>query len=275
MMERSEFWSLSVSNWVYGFSRQVARLGWRSARVFHAGAAALVGLGVMVVLLGVDQVSWNTAIAGGVLAMLPAAMAGVIALKLSHALARTTRLDDPLGEEDEEIEGIWSQRSFLRQVEREWSRCRRYGDRGALLLIDVDHLDQMSASLGHRHCEVLLRAMAHSVQATLRQSDILGRFSGVELAVFLPHTDPLGALDAAERIRHKIASTPFTCHDAEAFITISLGVSHAHLAQETVNALLTEAETALRLAQDAGHNCVRSAPLQPRHDDAAPSPVPH
>lgn len=275
MMERSEFWSLSVSNWVYGFSRQVARFGWRSAWLFHAGAAALVGLGVMVVLLGVDQVSWGAAVAGGVLAMVPAAVAGGVALKLSHALARTTRLDDPLGEEDEEIEGIWSQRSFARQAEREWSRCRRYGDQGALLLIDVDHLDQMRATLGHRHCEVLLRAMAHSVQATLRQSDILGRFNGAELAVFLPHTDPLGALDAAERIRHKIASTPFSCQDAEAFITISLGVSHVHLAQDTADALLTEAETALHLAQEAGRNCVRATPLQPRHDDAAPSPIPH
>lgn len=275
MMERSEFWSLSVSNWVYGFSRQVARFGWRSAWIFHAGAAVLVGLGVTVVLLGVDRVSWGSAITGGLLAMLPAAVAGGVALKLSHALARTTRLDDPFGEDDDEIEGIWSHRSFLKQVEREWSRCRRYGDQGALLLLNVDHLNQMAETLGQRHCESLLRAMARCVQATLRQSDILGRFNGAELAVFLPHTDPLGALDAAERIRHKIASTPFACHDAEAFITVSLGVSHVHSAQATAADLLKEAHTALNQAQDDGHNCVRAAPQQPRHDDAAPSPIPH
>jgi len=275
MMGRSEFGSLSVSNWVYGFSRQVARFGWRSAWLFHAGAAALVGLGVTVVLLGVDRVSWGAAITGGLLAMLPAAAAGGVALKLSHALARTTRLDDPFGEDDDEVEGIWSHRSFLKQAEREWSRCRRYGDQGALLLLNVDHLHQMAETLGHRHCESLLRAMARCVQATLRQSDILGRFNGAELAVFLPHTDPLGALDAAERIRHKIASTPFACHDAEAFITVSLGVSHVHSAQATAADLLKEAQTALHQAQNDGHNCVRAAPLQPRHDDAAPSPIPH
>jgi diguanylate cyclase (GGDEF)-like protein len=262
-----------VANWVYGFSRVVERLGWRSAWFFHAGAASLVGLGVALVLVLWDGTSWPTALLAGLVVMVPAAGAGAVALALAHALARTTSLEDPLGDDDDELEGVNTRRQFLRQADREWSRCRRYSDDGALLLIDTDHLRRINQTLGQRNGDALLLEMTRCVHATLRQSDLLGRFGGAELAVFLPHTDPLGAVDAAERIRQKIASTPFMCGSAQVMLTVSVGVGHVHAAQSALDGLIHDAEVALNMAKEAGRNCVRAAPILPRQDDSAPSAV--
>ena len=99
--------------------------------------------------------------------------------------------------------------------------------------------------------------------ATLRQSDSLARFGGAELAVYLSHTDPLGALDVAERIRQQVASTPFRWEQAHLVVTVSVGVASVHGAQVTLDNLIHETERGLQLAKEAGRNCVRAAPVQP------------
>ena len=52
-----------------------------------------------------------------------------------------------------------------------------------------------------------MRIVTGTTAGSLRQPDVLARFGGEELIVFLPHTDLLGAVDVAERIRN-IGQTP-------------------------------------------------------------------
>src|SRR5574343_142025 len=144
----------------------------------------------------------------------------------------------------------------------------------ALLLIDTDHLKRINDSLGLRCGDAILLEVTRRVGATLRQSDVLARFGGAELAVFLPHTDPLGALDAAERIRQQVASAPMRWEDTHLVVTVSVGVAHVHTGQPSLDALVHESENALQMAKDAGRNCVRAAPLLPRSNSgetAAPA----
>jgi diguanylate cyclase (GGDEF)-like protein len=112
------------------------------------------------------------------------------------------------------------------------------------------------------------------VGSTLRQSDVLARFDGAQLAVFLPHTDPLGALDAAERIRLQVASAPFRWEKAVVVATVSVGVAHVHSGQMALDGLIQECEAALAAAKEAGRNCVRAAPILPRQSDPSRSITP-
>lgn len=253
-------------DWLTGFSRFVGRIGLGSAWLFQVGVALLVGLCVATVLVLLDGAAWSAALAAGGLAMLPALLAGGVALHLAKALAQSSNQREMLSLEDE-LTGVSNRRQFLRVAEREWSRCRRYGDNGALLLIDADHLRRINDHLGQRCGDAILLETTRRVSATLRQSDVLARFGGAELAVFLPHTDPLGALDAAERIRQQVASAPFLWEQAHVVATVSVGVSHVHGGQMSLDGLIQEAETALTAAKDAGRNCVRAAPIQPRRND--------
>lgn len=241
----------------------VSHVGLRSAWVFQAVVALLVAVGVAALLVLLDGAAWGTALLAGMLALLPALVVGGLALYLARALAESTRQKQALMMDDE-LSGVSNRRQFLRVAEREWSRCRRYGDDGALLLIDIDHLRRINDNLGIRCGDAILLEVTRRIAATLRQSDVLGRFGGAELAVLLSHTDPLGALDAAERIRQQVAASPFRWEQAHVVVTVSVGVAQVHSGQSAMESLVQEGEAALKLAKEAGRNCVRAAGSLPR-----------
>ncbi|MCD2344744.1 GGDEF domain-containing protein [Ideonella azotifigens] len=260
-------------DWAHRLSRAVTRMGLRSAWLFQLGVALCVGAFVAAVLMWMDHASWPAALAGAAIALVPALLTGGVALNLASALAQSTQQRQMLCVDDE-LTGVSNRRQFLRLADREWARCRRYGDDGALLLIDTDHLRRINDNLGQRCGDAILLEVTRRVSATLRQSDVLARFGGAELAVFLPHTDPLGALDAAERIRQQVAATPFRWDKAHVVATVSVGVAHVHAGQLALDGLIQEAEAALRTAKDAGRNCVRAAPILPRQSDPSRSVTP-
>lgn len=249
--------------WLHALTRLAGRASLGSALAFQAGVAVVVAVVVATLLVWLDGTSWPVALGAGVLALVPAVAAGYAALHLARALAQSSVQREMLMVDDE-LTGVSNRRQFLRLAEREWSRCRRYGDDGALLLIDADHLRRINDSMGQRCGDAILMEVTRRVNATLRQSDLLARFGGAELAVFLPHTDPLGALDAAERIRQQVASAPFRWENAHVVATVSVGVAHVHMGQAALDGLIQDAEAALEAAKEAGRNCVRATPIQPR-----------
>lgn len=258
------------SDWARALSRTLGQWGWRSASMFQLAVALAVGVVVAAVLSLLDQVSVLGAVLGGLIAVVPALLTGVVALKLARALAQSSEQRELLSLDDE-LTGVSNRRQFLRLAEREWARCRRYGDDGAMLLIDTDHLRRINDNMGQRCGDAILLEVTRRVSATLRQSDVLARFGGAELVVFLPHTDPLGALDAAERIRQQVASAPFTWEKAHVVVTVSVGVAHVHAGQMALDGLIHESEAALQSAKEAGRNCVRAAPIVPRQSDPSRS----
>ena len=254
------------------FAMLVSRVGLGSAGMFQAAVALTVAEGVAALLVLLDGASWGTALLAGVLALLPALVVGVLALHLAKALAESTRQKQSLMMDDE-LTGVNNRRQFLRVADREWSRCRRYGDDGAMLLIDIDHLRRINDNLGIRCGDAILLEVTRRVSATLRQSDVLGRFGGAELAVFLSHTDPLGALDAAERIRQQVAASPFRWEQAHVVVTVSVGVAQVHMGQTAMDSLIQESEAALKIAKEAGRNCVRTSSIVPRNSNGENAPV--
>jgi len=156
------------------------------------------------------------------------------------------------------LTGTYNRRHFLELVEREWSRAQRYEMSCALLLMDVDHFKQVNDRHGHLCGDQLLRRIAEVAGETLRQADVLARFGGEEFIVFLPHTDPLGALDVAERIRERVAALGFSWQGQSVPISASLGVAALHQEHVTLDQLISDADEALYVAKSAGRNCVRA-----------------
>lgn len=171
----------------------------------------------------------------------------------------------------DELTGAYNRRHFLHLIEREWARCRRYAEDGALLLIDADQFKALRASQGNACCDTLLRDMTRLVTQTLRQPDLLARYGVETLIVYLPNTDPMGALDVAERTRERLAAHSLHWRHKTVSSTVSIGVASVGDTHLTLEALLHDALVALQTARDAGRNCVRAAPIPPR---AAPTRPP-
>ena len=188
-------------------------------------------------------------------------------LRLVCELEATRARLDVLATRDE-LTGVHNRRQFLVLADREWSRCRRYDMSAALLMVDVDHFKAVNDTHGHLAGDLMLREIARAAGDTLRQPDLLGRFGGEEFVIFLPHADPLGALDAAERIRERVAQLSLEWKGRVVRTTVSVGVATLDVAHDSLANLIHDADQALYAAKDAGRNCVRSGPSPARTRDA-------
>jgi diguanylate cyclase len=170
----------------------------------------------------------------------------------------------------DDLTGAHNRRHFMQVAEREWARCRRYAEDGAMLLIDADQFKALKGSHGAACCDTLLRDLTRLVSQSLRQPDLLARFGPESLIGYLPNTDPMGALDVAERVRERVAGHTLRWHNGGVSSTVSIGVASAGATHVTLDALVQDALAALQAAKDAGRNCVRAAPIPPRAAPAKP-----
>jgi diguanylate cyclase len=239
--------------------RQVLRQGSLRVTVGSAAAAgvlAALGSQVALALAGAPpNAPFALAMALGAAVLVGAAVWPLMRM-LGDLEAARVQLD-VLATRDE-LTGTFNRRQFLVLADREWARCRRYDMGAAMVMLDVDHFKRVNDLNGHLAGDLMLREIARAAGETLRHADILGRFGGEEFIVFLPHTDTLGALDVAERIRERVAGIKLEWRGQQIATTVSLGVATLGISHDTVGALIADADRALYTAKDAGRNCVRT-----------------
>jgi diguanylate cyclase len=171
------------------------------------------------------------------------------------------------------LTGAFTQRHFVAATDREWARIRRHGEDAALLMVAVDHFRAVNDRHGPACGDAALVEITRIASATLRQYDLLARFGGGVLVVYLPHTDPIGAIDVAERIRERVAGYRLTWEGHSVGMTVSIGVAAVGADHQALDGVIADAGTALREAKAAGRNCVRAAPVQPRRAEPAGRPA--
>ena len=218
-----------------------AGLAWALGRLLGGGAAAAAGAAGVAAALVATPLVW---------------FALHVVRELDRSRQQLARLDTL-----DALTGVANRGHFLALAEREWARARRYGSGAALLLVDVDRFHRIHETLGVPAGDLVLKALAQRIEPTLRGADALARFGGAQMAVWLAHADPLGALDVAERIRERIESLPVPQTAGDLHVTVSVGVAALRPAHQSLNALVDDAESALLAARGAGGNCVRAAPI--------------
>jgi len=251
--------------WMRWLSRKVLETGFgRSLAAMGALLLAAEGtLAWLAFLRGQQGVGNWALVAGASMALVALPLLGAIVLRMVFVVEHARRRLAVTATQDD-LTGAYNRRHFLDVAEREWARSRRYDDDVALLLIDIDHLKSINDAHGRPAGDAALVEIAHAAAQTLRQVDLLARFGGEELVVLLPRTDPLGALDVAERIRERVAAKRVPWQDVDLSSTVSIGVASIGPDHSSLELVLRDADEALFAAKQAGRNCVRAAPIQPR-----------
>jgi diguanylate cyclase len=256
-------------------SKMPLPLRWLSRKLLTLGFGRSMAAGGAMLLLAEFTLLRLAAVPGGIavaspLRLVMLASAAALPLVIVAVLMRmlfgleSARRRLAVAATQDDLTGTYNRRHFMDVAQREWSRCRRYGDDVALLLIDADHFKPISGEYGSSAGAAVLVDIAQAAAQTLRQTDLLARFGSEELIVLLPHTDPLGALDVAERIRERVASRPLRWDHEELQTTVSIGVASIGADHNSLDLVVRDAAEALVAAQQAGRNCVRAAPIQPR-----------
>lgn len=152
-----------------------------------------------------------------------------------------------------------------RHLERAFSRmlAQHPGELLTMIEVDIDHFKQFNDEFGHDLGDAVLRAVADQLRVRFRESDLLFRLGGEELAVLMPGTPAKAAAEAAERFRQEVADVRFAGVDRP--VTVSCGVASLTTrinlrGQAAWESLYKTADDALYRAKAAGRNTVVVAP---------------
>ncbi|HYR61883.1 MAG TPA: diguanylate cyclase, partial [Actinomycetota bacterium] len=149
--------------------------------------------------------------------------------------------------------GIWNHRYFQLRFEQEMDRSARFRRPFCLLLCDIDDFKFVNDTYGHLLGDSVLIDLARRVKSEIRDIDVLARYGGEEFVLILPETDADGGLRAAEKIRRRVAESPFG-RDRSIPVTISIGVACFPRAGTDQTSLLRAADVALYQAKARGKN---------------------
>ena len=151
------------------------------------------------------------------------------------------------------LTGLLNRRAFEIALENLLARGRRYGEQGALVLLDIDHFKYINDSRGHQVGDAVLIDVAEKLRTRLRDSDVLARIGGDEFAVLLP----LAGAESARRVAEGVVACVHEIELAELVglrgLTVSAGVALVDPAA-TAGELLARADLAMYDAKDAGRD---------------------
>ena len=125
----------------------------------------------------------------------------------------------------------------------------------AAVMLDIDKFKRVNDTYGHGVGDEVIREVAARVRASIRHSDVLGRYGGEEFALVLPDHDG-SAPELAERMRRAVADEPIATAAGPLAVTISVGLTQLEAADATLDQMLARADHALYGAKQSGRNRV-------------------
>jgi diguanylate cyclase (GGDEF)-like protein/PAS domain S-box-containing protein len=151
------------------------------------------------------------------------------------------------------LTGLKNRRAFQDRLEMEFERARRYDHPLSIILLDVDKFKLYNDTYGHPAGDLVLKTVAHLLEAVTRDSDFVARYGGEEFVLLLPHTSAEAAMRVAERCRSKVENHSWPDRQ----VTASFGIATLHPGV-TYNRdeFVKAADEALYASKESGRNRV-------------------
>lgn len=148
------------------------------------------------------------------------------------------------------LTGLFSRTKFDSAVETEIARAERQGGGFSLMLIDLDHFEEVNLQHGHQIGDEVLAELGRLISINTRKLvDACFRFGGDEFAVILIGADKKQSGTVAARILRAFRKSD------KFGITLSVGIT-SFVSGEGKDALIARVDGAMYRAKQAGGNTV-------------------
>ncbi|MGV2293210.1 EAL domain-containing protein [Trinickia sp. YCB016] len=152
------------------------------------------------------------------------------------------------------LTGLPNRQMFHERLAHEARQSSRFGQRMALMLIDLDRFKEVNDSLGHDMGDILLIEAGKRIGSCVRQSDTVARLGGDEFTVIFPNLDDTESIERIARTIIGKLAEPFNLGADEAFISASVGVTVYPDDASDLDVLFKNVDQAMYAAKNAGRN---------------------
>ena len=177
--------------------------------------------------------------------------------KLSHEIATRLVAQEALHEAatTDQLTRMGNRRFMFERLEHELNRAKRNRAPVTLLMADLDNFKTINDTFGHPAGDSILEETAIRMRGMLRSQDSAARWGGEEFIILLPDTTAEQAITVAEKLRRRIADTPFFNGGKPLHVTSSFGVAEFDGKMDAAS-FIAIADSALYEAKRKGRNRV-------------------
>jgi diguanylate cyclase (GGDEF)-like protein len=152
------------------------------------------------------------------------------------------------------LTGIANRQAFFELAAMEVNRCRRYEYPITVAYIDCDDFKAVNDLYGHKTGDNLLKAVANTLQKSIRVTDIVARLGGDEFVILLPDT----GYEPAQVVIRKIQKILLDVMQNNGWpVTFSLGVVTFNSPPNTVDEIINRADALMYSAKQSGKNMIK------------------
>ncbi len=178
------------------------------------------------------------------------------AAAVAHDISKRKRMEEQLHRSAfyDTLTGVANRSLFMDRLGHVIARAERFGQRYAVVVMDMDNFKLINDSFGHLVGDQLLCAFVARVQELLRPVDTLARFGGDEFTLLLEDTESAAAVEeVAERILAALQK-PFQLESQEVVVSSSMGITLGDASYTCSDQALRDADVALYEAKRRGKN---------------------
>jgi diguanylate cyclase (GGDEF)-like protein len=150
------------------------------------------------------------------------------------------------------LTSVLNRRGFEDEFERVLASARRHGETGVLVYVDIDDFRKINHIHGHGAGDDILRYVARSLVAGVRDTDYVARVGDDKFAVLLTRTARDDGITRAEALDCALNDTAVPWMDDHLVVRISLGIQ-IYRVSDRGDEILSRADTAMSRAKRLRH----------------------